>query len=80
MKIESKLKCDDCVKHDVCRYSQIQTDIQVLLNNEILKNAKFQETPIVIYTQCKKFVNKSVASIPGKTEICWSPGVGIDEK
>lgn len=52
----------------------------MLLNNEILKNAKFQETPIVIYTQCKKFVNKSVASIPGKTEICWSPGVGIDEK
>ena len=64
----------------MCRYSQIQTDIQVLLNNEILKNAKFQEVPIVIYTQCKKFVNKSVASIPGKTESCWSPGVGIDEK
>ena len=43
MKIESKLKCDNCVKHDVCRYSQIQTDIQLLLNNEMLKNGSFKK-------------------------------------
>lgn len=43
MKIESKLKCDNCVKHDVCKYSQIQTDIQVLLNNEILKMRSFKK-------------------------------------